>query len=156
MIDRSEKERIYNEYTQAVAKMLKEMLGGEAVRYQIVYRGYDNAITVKYSDENCEIEFERGNVIATFKCNDDLEATILKATSTEELKRFLSFETRYVPEQFYYKLEPAIVSKICDEMNYLRRQYVIPLKTKIVKTVSEDYVKCFKASEKFGRKEEES
>jgi hypothetical protein len=154
MIDKTEKERIYNEFRVALSKTLKELFGGEAVRYEIIYRGFDYEIILKYKDENCDIEFERkGKVIATFKCNDDLEATILKATSTEELKRFLTFETRYLPEQFYYKLEPEIVSKICDEMNYLRRQYVNPLKTKIVKTVSEEYVRCFKASEKFGKKE---
>jgi len=148
MKEESETEKID---IDTVKLFLCKTFGGSIYEYDVHKR--NGVLVVKYETDNFIAEFMDNIINVDLKFEDDIERMVFNSATHEEIKRFAPLVTKTFSSTLYYEIRFNIINQIKKDVSCLFHDLIFPLKEKVLRSVTEDYIKSLKIAETVGRKE---
>ena len=148
MKEESEREKID---VDTVKLFLGRIFGGSIYDYSIQER--NNELIVKFETDSFVAQFLESSICVDLKFRDDIERMVFNAATLEEIKRFAPSVSKALSTSLYYEFKNGIMNQIKKDVKSIFYDLIYPLKEKVLRNVTEDYIKSLKIAETVGRKE---
>ena len=148
MKEESEREKID---VDTVKLFLGRIFGGSIYDYNVQER--NNELIVKFETDSFVAQFLESSICVDLKFRDDIERMVFNTATLEEIKRFAPSVSKAFSTALYYEFKSGIMNQIKKEVKSIFCDLIYPLKEKVLRNVTEDYIKSLKIAETVGRKE---
>ena len=148
MKEESQREKIH---VDTVKLFLGRIFGGSVDDYNIQER--NNELIVKFEADNFVAQFLESIICVDLKFRDDIERMVFNTATLEEIKRFAPSVSKAFSAALYYEFRNGVVNQIKKEVKSIFCDLIYPLKEKVLRNLTEDYIKSLKIAETVGRKE---
>jgi len=139
-----------------VQKFLASLFGGSEYVYEIS-EAPNTSLSVKYNGDKFEVEIQEFGFSVFLKFDDKFDAMIFRTATVQELKQYMPNAIEIFPNGMVaYPIKKDIIPIISKEVRSLFNDFIEPLKEKILREVTEEFIKNKKLAEKIGRKESKS
>ena len=148
MKEENEKEKID---VDIIKLFLVRIFGGSIYDYSIQKR--NNELIVKCETDHFVAEFLENSICVDLKFREDIERMVFNTATQEEIKRFAPSISKTFSTALYYEFRTGVINRIKIEVRSIFNDLIYPLKEKVLRSVTEDYIRSLKIAETVGRKE---
>jgi len=138
----------------AIRKFFCNVFGGTIYLYKISVAP-NGLLCVKYDADNFIAEFTDRDILVHLKLEDKFDRMLFNTATPSEIKQFMpSIQHVYNNSgSVSYPIKENIIPVIANEVRCLFADFIRPIKEKIFREVTEEFIKNRKLAEKIGRKE---
>jgi len=137
----------------SVQKFFCNVFGGTIYLYKISVAP-NGSLYVRYEGDNFFAEFTDRDISVHLKLEDKFEKMLFSTATTSEIKQFMpNIQHVYVDGCVSYTIRENIIPVIAKEVRCLFDDFIQPLKQKIFREVTEEFLKSRKLAGTLGRKE---
>jgi hypothetical protein len=136
----------------AIRKFFSTIFGGFAYQYRISVNP-SMSLHLRYEGDNFFADFTERDISVRLKFEDKFDKMLFNTATVSEVKNFMPNALNiYNDGCVSYPIRENIMPTIAKEVRNFVSEFIQPLKDKIFREVTEEYIRSRKLAEKIGRK----